>query len=109
MESNNEKQKRGVPVITVDPKIVVKKSESHIPHVVTPVIDFSSVPRDPSDKRPPMSDTQPTIESYSEEVIYYVDEDVNDDFADDHEEELGDDKRHYFESFRSHPCDYRDY
>ena len=37
-----------------------------------------------------MRGTQHTIESDSEEVIYYVDEDVDDNFADVHDEELGD-------------------
>jgi len=50
--------------------------------------EFSdTIPKDSPHKLPPMCDTQHTIESDSEEFIYYVDEDVDDEFKDDHEGE----------------------
>ena len=86
---SNERLKRGVSVITFAPRRVIKKSVSPIPHVVSPIVkEFCDVPKDSIDKLPSKHERH-TIESDSEEVFYYVDEEVDDDLANDHDEELG--------------------
>ena len=59
-----------------------------LPEVTLVIKEFSNtVPEDRLDKLPPMCYVQYAIESHSEEFIYHVDENVNDDFNDDHEGE----------------------